>query len=486
MLKRWLAMGLIVMAAGCETYTKLRHEPPVCPSKTIPPEPGTDPATLKDATVIRPTSQPAAKMTLEACIRAALDRNGRIRIADRQILIAQDRVREAWAIDLPKLTAEGRFDIQEKNAGSAAFSAAAAAGQSSSVPKLDRDVASTSMTLLVPVYNFGFGYHQREAARLGVDVASLSARRVEQDLILDVKQSYFRVLEAQKIRDVVRDSILTVTRQLEVARDFYQQGLVAKNDVLVVEVQLAERNLQLIQADNNIQLAMATLDRLIGEPVTRDLLLDDILETAPWTGRFEEVFFLAVRERPDLAALRKQIRIVDEQYRSTRATLAPRIDAYANYSYSDSNNVSDHATFTGGLVANWSIFDGGLTWAQLARLSKEINQAVDQQSEAEKDIILQVKQAYLNLTNAAKGIPVARKSIELAEENLRITRDQYAQGLLISEDVLLQEERLAQARSSYYRALYAYHQSSAVLTNAVGTELPAARGASHAQTQPVR
>jgi outer membrane protein TolC len=250
--------------------------------------------------------------------------------------------------------------------------------------------------------------------------------------------------------------------------------LVAKNDVLVVEVQLAERRQQLIQAENNIQLAMATLDRLMDEAVTKELKLVDILEATPWKGTFESVFFLAIKSRPDLAALRRQIQIVEEQYRSTRANLMPRISGYVNASYADQDNLPnrDRRVAQGGVVADLSIFDGGLTYAQLARLSKEINEAVDSQSEGEKDILLDVKQAYLNLNDAAERIPVARKSIELAVENLRITRDQYAQGLLTSEDVLLQEERLAQARVSYYQALYAYHQSLAVLVNAIGTNPP--------------
>jgi len=476
MMKRTATTLVLTMTLiGCEAYTKVRHAPPVCPSKAIPPEQGTDPNTIPENAIIRPTSQPATTqpietLTLEQAIDRALNGNGRLRISDRRILIARDRVREAWAIDLPKLTAQGRFDIREKQKIAVGTDAR---GNPIYAP-VDRDVSSVSTTLLVPIYDFGYGYHQRQAARYGVDVAELTNERTRQDLVLSVKQAYFRVLEAQKIKSVVIDSIQTVNRQLEIAKDFFSQGLVAKNDVLVVEVQLADRRQQLIQAENNIQLAIATLNRLMDEPVTKELKLVDILEATPWKGTFESVFFLAIKNRPDLAALRKQIQIVEEQYRSTRANLMPHISGYVNASYADQDNVDlrDRRVASGGVVADLSIFDGGLTYAQLARLSKEINDAVDTQSEGEKDILLSVKQAYLNLNDAAERIPVAKKSIELAVENLRITRDQYAQGLLTSEDVLLQEERLAQAKVSYYQALYAYHQSLAVLVNVIGTNPP--------------
>lgn len=84
------------------------------------------------------------------------------------------------------------------------------------------------------------------------------------------------------------------------------------------------------------------------------------------------------------------------------------------------------------------------------------------------DVLLDVRQAYLDQSAAAERIPVARKAIELAAENLRIVRDQYGQGLVTSVDVLIEEDRLSRARSNYYRALYAYHQAQARLTNALG------------------
>jgi len=434
-------------------------------------------------------------MTLEECIQLAVAHHGSLRIADRRILIAQDRVLEAWAVDLPKLTAQGRFDIREKEtvASSAGSTAAAAAGtiqarsgstvtgsnlsssstsSSSRRTSVDRDITSGSITAIVPIYNFGLGYHQRQAARYGVEVAEFTAARTEQDLILSVSQAYYRILEAQKIKWVVEESIKTVERQLAVARDFLSQGLVAKNDVLVVEVQLAQRHQELIQAENNIQLAIATLNRLMDQSVTRDTKVVDVLEVQPWKGSFDTVFRLAINNRPDLAALRRLVRIAEENYRTSRAGLAPQISIYGTWSFADVDKVKDKDSGVGGIIADWSVFDGGFTYAQMAERAKLINEAIDQQSEQEKDIILDVKRAYLNLNEAVEQIPVARKNVELAVENMRITRVQYDQGLMTSADVLLEEQRLSQARSSYYQALYKYHESYAVMVNAIGTSLP--------------
>jgi outer membrane protein TolC len=182
---------------------------------------------------------------------------------------------------------------------------------------------------------------------------------------------------------------------------------------------------------------------------------------------------MAIDRRPDLAALRSSVEISEEEYRSARAKLMPRFDAYAKYGYTDSNDYWAKDAESAGLVATLPIFEGGANYAQMIRRNKEINESIDRLSEGEKDIILDVKKAFLNLNDAAERVPVARKNIELATENLRITRDQYGQGLLTSADVLREEERLAGARSRYYQALYSYHEAFAVLTNVIGSAPPA-------------
>jgi TolC family type I secretion outer membrane protein len=466
---------MILMLTGC--YERARYTPAITPSKELSPEQPIG-CIEPDEAPVKAESQPATIMTLAECIETAVAENGSVRIADRRILIAKDRVREAWAIDLPKLTAEGRFDVQDQESALVSSGAAAAAASAglTQTPKVDRDVSSATINLLVPVYDFGYGYHQRQAARHGVDVSRYAADRTRQDLALMVSQAYYRVLEAQKIKMVLDESIQTVQRQLVISRDFLEEGLVAKNDVLVAEVQLATRQQELIQAENNIQLAMATLNRLMNQSVNREMKIMDVMEVEPWKGSFDTIFRLAINNRPDLGAIRKQVDISEEEYRSARAQLMPKFDAYMRYGYTDSHDLPEKDVEAGGIVATIPIFEGGANYARMIRRNKEINEAIDRLSESEKDVILDVKKAYLNLNDAAQRVPVARKNIELATENLRITRDQYSQGLLTSADVLQEEERLALARSRYYQALYGYHEAFAVLKNVIGTDPPVSEG----------
>lgn len=495
----WL---LALALGGC---TPFRDAPTYRPQALQRARPSPQP---QDASPPRDDTNPDAErqpMTLDDCVRTALGKNRTVTIADRRVLIARDRVSEAVARTLPQLAVEGRFTSRNNDSGiqrspaslgnqlrgafahatanrlleatgfdpaqSGATGSASGGGFSGTFG--ERDVWTAKASLLVPIYDFGRSEYTRQAEEGRVDVAHHDAVRERQNLIFAVSQAYYRVLEAQKIKTVVEESIRVVQRQLEIARDFLSQGLVAANDVLAAEVQLAQRQQELIQAENNTQLAIATLNRLMGVDVTQSTEVVDALEVEPWQGRFTDALMLAIQERPDLASLRRQIEIARDEYRATRADgTAPRIYGFADYNWSSDEFLLNNEWLSGGIAVQIPIFDGGVTIARLKRQHKEIAEQVDRHDEKVDDIVLDIKQAYLNVRESAERIPVARKSVDLARENLRIVRDQYGQGLLTSADVLTEEDRLARTRTNYFQALYDYHESYARLANNIGAEPP--------------
>lgn len=450
--------ALVVALAACTTPRD--GEPEYVPASLAAAGGDVAPATTAWA-----EAGPRAAFDLELCLRLARENSRRLSVAARRVLIADDRVDEAIAGILPRLSAEGRFSARNNDAG-------VQRPGSPGISFQEREVGTASLSAIVPLYSFGRSSNRYDAATLGVEVAGLEQDQAHQDLELAVRDAYFRLLEAQKIALVVRASLEVIDRQLEVARDFLTQDLVARSDVLAVEVQRAERQQESILARNNIDLATAVLNRLLGLPGDRRTDVQDVLEVVPERAELRDVLRVAIERRPDLEVARRRIAIAQSEWRATRADFFPVIYAFGSYNYTTDDFQLNEDWLVGGAAVEWPIFDGGVTYTRLRRREREIDEAIDLRDERLDDAVLEVRQAWLEQSAAAERVPVARKAIELADENLRIVRDQYGQGLVTSTDVLLEEDRLSRARSSHFRALYTYHQAHARLTHAIGGSAP--------------
>ncbi len=457
MISRWTS-ALALLCAGCSA--------PYSDAPAWRPESLGGDRELRAETRPGEISDPAhdGVLTLEDCVRIAMSSNRRVWSADRRVLMAEDRLREDISTVLPRLTADLRYDWRSNDRGSTVGGVPVVAGK--------RHSGSGRLGLMVPIYDFGSSALQRDADSLRIDAAGLDAVRSRQDLELAVSQAYFRLLEARKIRTVVDDSLKLVSRQLEIARDFLSQGLVARSDVLTAEVQLAERRQDQIRAAGNEDLAAAALNRLLGFEIDRQPAIVDLFEAEPWKGSFDSVLHAAVERRPDLMSLRKQVETAQAQYESVSRARFPSLYAAGGLNYSTDRTLLNRDWFDASVVLQIPLFDGFNTKFRMDRTGREIAEAIDVHDDRVDDIVLQVRQTWLMVREASERVPVARKSIEQAEENLRVVRDQYAAGVLTSADVLAEEDRLSRTRTGYFRALYDYHAAKAGLVHAVAGPLP--------------
>lgn len=392
-----------------------------------------------------------AKYSLQDCLELAADNSEKIAIADLQVLIESEKVDEAWGAVIPKLTAQGDY---------------IAAGEPTRFLKKHKK-ANAKASLLVPIYNFG-GYANAITAQEKLyESANYRNSQVRQEVIYLVTQAYFRLLEAQKIESVVSDSIASLKEQHRIAQDFYSQGLVQENEALLVEVQLAQREQDHLQAKQNIALTQMRLNRLMGICQAHPIEIEDTLEDFTWNTNLATILCEAKSCNADLIACQLQVEAAYYTYKAEKGALYPAIYAYTDYSTTNDYALPYTHGVNVGLGMQVSLYDASAR-AKIRRKEKEWMEAQQHCQSLQEDLELKVRSAFLQVETAASKIPVAIKSIKLAKENLKSTRDQFQEGLVTSYDMLSDEERLTQARSNYYQALYDFHRAKSELDYASG------------------
>lgn len=450
---RPLTLALLVIVSGC-----MIKPPPVTEYNPVELSSSSPLVKNLDKIAVSESEPVNGAISLNECVRLAFQNRRSLSLADRRIATNLAQARELAAEDYPQLTGDLRWEGRNNDA--------------TSLGAGDRTNTSSAVELSVPLYDFGRTRNRVRAQRQRAEAAADDAARLRETVRLAVSQVYFQVLEAHKQKQVVEQSINVLEEQLQIARDYFEQGLVARNDVLAAEVQLAERQQNLIRANNDIRVTLSRLNRLIGLPVTHETRLRDLNEVTPWDGSLTVLFQRAMEQRADLKALQRRIEAVSNEYRAAAAEYTPDLTAFGQHMYSSDGALANQSWITMGIGVRLPFYRGGARQARLAQLENEIIDAAERRDQHADDILLDVKDAYLRLANAREQLPVAQKRIELGRENLQVTRDRYNQGLVTQTDVLAEENRLIRARSDYFAALYSYHRAVARLRNVIGGPLP--------------
>jgi outer membrane protein len=423
----------------------------------------------------------AQKLSLAKCQEIALTNSEDLSIAELETLMANDEIRVIQGNNLPVLTATGNYISRNNHRGAVFWARPEHGGGEGQDHKHKRprkekiktiggnkQIRTARLSLVVPIYDFDVVSNLVKSQKMMVTSSIHDRERIKQDLLYAVTQSYYKILEGEKIEAVVKLSIHALKKQLAVVSDFFQVGLVTKNDVLVVEVQMAEREQELIQARHNVELAISELNRLMGQSIHQSTQIENIIEECSWEKNLDETIAKAKRNHPYLKSLHSQKEAAVFDCKSEKRRLLPNIVGFSSVNACSDSYLLHKHWIDFGFGIEVPIFDGGITYARIDQKNSAISEAELQYKAAVKDIELEIKNAFLDVQSAFHRIPVARKSVILAEENLKIARDQFQEGMLTSSDVLDDEERLDIARSNYYQSLYAFHKAKSQLEYAAG------------------
>ena len=181
----------------------------------------------------------ATQLTLERAVAIALDQNPEFKTAGLGIQAAEHRRRAAGADFLPKVGTSysyTRFNEPPR----LKMPAGDLSPQDINVVVGTQNMYQWGLHLVQPLFTGGALYNKYKLEKLGVDVARLNNDTARNELIYNVKAAYFTVLKAQKLLDVARQAVEQIASHEKTTHDFYEQEMIAKNDLLEAQVRLAE------------------------------------------------------------------------------------------------------------------------------------------------------------------------------------------------------------------------------------------------------
>ena len=405
-------------------------------------------------------------LTLEQCIEIAQKRATEIRTAQLNLIREELNVKDAASNYLPQVTTDGRYQFSDTNDFG-----------------WEKENYNASIAARYTIWDHG--------QRAGTLAQARSAREAEysrydetgQSLIYSIIRAYYDLLKAEKLVDVDKQLLEQSKQNVKKIEAFVEAGIAIEADIATARVRQATDELMVINDRNDVDLAKANLAVVMGlAPVTPLGVVDTPdYEQYMRTGRIEteetpmeDAIARAFANRPELAAMNANLAVLESALTLAQLEMWPKITADAGYNLElsdylrERNALKNHRSWDVSARVSYPIFDGGRTRRTVQRVDIAQRKLKESESELERNITLEVYQAYLSLGRAGKSLDIARVQVEDAKMSLDVAQGRYDQQMIILIELLDAQERYARSMTNQIEAFYNYKVAEGTVEKAMG------------------
>lgn len=324
--------------------------------------------------------------------------------------------------------------------------------------------------------------------------------QVRNSRILAAKSIFYDLLRAEHQVQVAQAALTTATLQQSTALKLNLGQVGQKIDVLRANTQVANSDQDLTAARNNLEIARSNFNDLVGLPLGTPVQVEDVpgvtvgvpvgpvtkgqsgdsrpLQTPPFAAFASDLIAIDVdksvaaarRARPEVLAAQVQVRVAETGIKLARAGLEPRVNlsASANYYPTTSFQQPRQSQSEVMLGISFPLYDGGATRARVQAARLETDNAKTTLDRRQRDVALQVRQAYLNLITAARQIDAANTALQQAVAARQLAQTRYEGQVGLYLEVTDAQSALVQAENGQVNSVYSYLVARAAFENAVG------------------
>lgn len=338
----------------------------------------------------------------------------------------------------------------------------------------DSFTSTLTFTLSQPLTQLWGAFRQLEAQKLAREAALAHLDAGGRDLIFQVRQAYFRLLEAVGNEGIARDSVEQLTSHVEVAKQQLAAGTLVKADLLRSQVQLGQARQDVVKARAATTEAQAALDELIARPADQDVSpVDPFGDATPPVPRetVAELTEEALKSRPDLRELALRRDQAEQAVQVAWSQLVPGVSVTGQYQHATGQLflAADQA-FVGGTLS-WDIWDWGNRYYEVRSARSKVTQSEESLRQAELKLRTQVQTALQETLADHDALAVAAEVVEQAQESFRLETERYLARTATATDLLDAQAALSQAKYRLSNARYDYLIEVAQLEDLVGRPL---------------
>lgn len=417
-------------------------------------------------------------VSLDECVRIALDENPTIKIADREIERVDYANKEKLGALFPTISLAGTYGRTLKKQklffdipGMPSNPEGIEVGQDNSFA----GVLQATMPIISPTLWASLKLNETETL-----LALESSRSSRIALVNSVTKAYYAVLLAQDSYDVFERAYSSAADNAKVIESKFKQGATSEFEWIRADVQVRNALTNLVSAESAVNLSKHQLKMLMGMEYTTPISLNGKL------SEYEKLVFsevlhtanISMDKNVDLNQFDIRAQQLKQSLEVQKTSWLPTLAASFSYQYmaqpNDEVKFRDYYWFptsNAGLSLSIPIFQGGTKHYKKKQLEVQIRSMEHQRDNLKRSLELQAVSLTDNMIKAIEKMESGKKALIQADKALSISQKMYEVGMGTYLDVNNAELGYVQAGLSYNQSIYDFMSAKADLEKLLGTTI---------------
>lgn len=416
-------------------------------------------------------------LTLKNCITIGLDRSFDVQQTGASAKAAAARLVNAFGAYLPSAEITANYSRQLTNLREQ-FSIV------NGVPIVGQPLPNTyglNGSLNLNVFDgfrreaeYSSAQNDLSATRFDLQYAKALAR-------FNITRQFIEVGRRKQVLKARKETVGLSQAVLERVTELARVGRGVQQDINSQETELANQEVSLIQAENDVATAKAqllasmsvnpsqtieTADDELTADVTQDMVATNRSRFATETEAIDRAF----KSRSDVISANYREQSANSQIGSASAGYYPSLSASGGYTWRNFTigDFDRQGQVFAGFFIRVPVFDQFTTHRNVEAATLTHTQALLDVERLKNQIRTDIRSAYLQLSAAEKGLDVTARALSFATLNATGIRERYNVGSATMLDMQTANNQLVTAQINRITAVFAYHSAVAAVDFAIG------------------
>lgn len=297
------------------------------------------------------------------------------------------------------------------------------------------------------IYDFGRRESIINQAVNDKDLIDLYLKKEKNDQVYNISRIFYQLISLYKTKSTYEEELKSLLEHKKRIEGFYEEGLVTRNEVLQVNVEISNTKQKILNTEKDIKNLKETLKLATGVDIDGEFV-DTIDIDEQTISNFNQ------ENRPEVQISKKLISLKELQLKTIDSDFYPKFYASTGINYEQNKYRVDDYNYFLSVGMKMNIFSGMSTTSEKQAIIKEI-QELNEKLNLVKDVVkTDFVQAVNDYKTSKEKINVTKDAIKQAEENLKIQKGKYEEHLIPATDLIDATLLLTRANLNHILAVY--------------------------------